>query len=189
MDPLVGDVAAADALISAGRVGRAHGLDGSFHVTQPRSRVLALGATVTLDGVEREIAARRSSPEELESLQLMLRALEQMNGSVVLGFSGEDQLLGMLVLRDESGRASALAADVQRGLEELGVYRREERPWLPHVTVPNVVELTQAAASSAITAASLTVGTITTASSLTVPAGSVISQHPAAGAEPALQVA
>ena len=51
----MGDVAAADALISAGRVGRAHGLDGSFHVTQPRSRVLALGATVTLDGVEREI--------------------------------------------------------------------------------------------------------------------------------------
>jgi 16S rRNA processing protein RimM len=51
----VGDVAAADALISAGRVGRAHGLDGSFHVTQPRSRVLALGTTVTLDGAEREI--------------------------------------------------------------------------------------------------------------------------------------
>jgi 16S rRNA processing protein RimM len=51
----VGDVAVADALISAGRVGRAHGLDGSFHVTQPRSRVLALGTTVTLDGVEREI--------------------------------------------------------------------------------------------------------------------------------------
>jgi 16S rRNA processing protein RimM len=45
----------ADALISAGRVGRAHGLDGSFHVTQPRSRVLALGQTVTVDGVEREI--------------------------------------------------------------------------------------------------------------------------------------
>jgi 16S rRNA processing protein RimM len=45
----------ADALISAGRVGRAHGLDGSFHVTQPRSRVLALGQTVTIDGAEREI--------------------------------------------------------------------------------------------------------------------------------------
>ena len=45
----------ADALISAGRVGRAHGLDGSFHVTQPRSRVLALGQMVTVDGVEREI--------------------------------------------------------------------------------------------------------------------------------------
>jgi 16S rRNA processing protein RimM len=49
------DVAAADGLISAGRIGRAHGLDGSFHVTQPRSRVLALGGTVTIDGSEREI--------------------------------------------------------------------------------------------------------------------------------------
>jgi 16S rRNA processing protein RimM len=45
----------AEALISAGRVGRPHGLDGSFHVTQPRSRVLALGGTVTIDGAEREI--------------------------------------------------------------------------------------------------------------------------------------
>src|SRR3954451_1677852 len=49
------DVHDADALISAGRIGRAHGLDGSFHVTQPRSRVLALGGTVTIDGAEREI--------------------------------------------------------------------------------------------------------------------------------------
>jgi signal transduction histidine kinase len=56
---------------------------------------------VTLEGIEREIAAHRTTPEELESLQGMLRTLEQMNGSVTLGFSGEDQLLGMLVLRDE----------------------------------------------------------------------------------------
>jgi 16S rRNA processing protein RimM len=48
-------VSGADALIGAGRVGRAHGLDGSFLVTQPRSRVLALGGTVTVDGVAREI--------------------------------------------------------------------------------------------------------------------------------------
>jgi signal transduction histidine kinase len=56
---------------------------------------------VTLEGIEREIAAHRTTPEELETLQGMLRTLEQMNGSVTLGFSGEDQLLGMLVLRDE----------------------------------------------------------------------------------------
>jgi 16S rRNA processing protein RimM len=48
-------VTEAEALISAGRVGRPHGLDGSFHVTQPRSRVLALGGIVTIDGAEREI--------------------------------------------------------------------------------------------------------------------------------------
>jgi len=47
-------------------------------------------------------------------------------------------------------------------------------------TVPNVVNLTQAAASSAITGAGLVVGTITTANSL-VPAGNVISQNPTGG--------
>src|SRR4029077_5043175 len=49
--------------------------------------------------------------------------------------------------------------------------------------VPNVVGLTQAAATSAITGANLTVGTIRTASSTTVPSGSVISQTPVAGTQ------
>src|SRR6185437_9601865 len=60
---------------------------------------------------------------------------------------------------------------------------------LPHTTVPNVVGATQAAASAAITGATLTVGTITTATSLTVPAGSVISQNPAAGVDVAINTA
>ncbi len=51
-----------------------------------------------------------------------------------------------------------------------------------NVTVPNVVGMTQSAASSAITGAGLTVGTVTTQSSSTVPSGQVISQNPAAGA-------
>jgi beta-lactam-binding protein with PASTA domain len=55
----------------------------------------------------------------------------------------------------------------------------------PLVAVPNVVNLTQAAATTAITSAGLTVGTVTTASSATVPAGSVISQNPAAGTQSA----
>ncbi len=50
------------------------------------------------------------------------------------------------------------------------------------VTVPDVVGLTQAAAESAILAANLTVGAVTTANSDTVPAGQVISQNPLAGA-------
>jgi hypothetical protein len=48
------------------------------------------------------------------------------------------------------------------------------------VTVPDVVNLTQAAATAAITGAGLTVGTVTTASSTTVAAGLVISENPAA---------
>ena len=49
------------------------------------------------------------------------------------------------------------------------------------VTVPNVVGFAQAFALSAISGAGLTAGPITTASSATVPAGSVITQNPAAG--------
>ena len=47
----------------------------------------------------------------------------------------ETRSVGMLVLDDEDGRATALAADVHARLERLGVYRREQRAWLPHVTV------------------------------------------------------
>jgi RNA 2',3'-cyclic 3'-phosphodiesterase len=47
----------------------------------------------------------------------------------------EGRSVGMLVLRDESGAATRLADDVQGRLETLGVYRREARAWLPHLTV------------------------------------------------------
>ena len=50
------------------------------------------------------------------------------------------------------------------------------------VAVPNVAGLTQAAAQAAIVGADLTVGTVTTQNSDTVPAGDVISQNPAGGA-------
>jgi 16S rRNA processing protein RimM len=36
--------------LPAGRVGRPHGLDGSFYVTRPRPRLLSLGVAVTLAG-------------------------------------------------------------------------------------------------------------------------------------------
>ncbi len=49
------------------------------------------------------------------------------------------------------------------------------------VSVPNVVGMTQAVATSTITSAKLAVGAITEANSATVPVGSVISQNPAAG--------
>jgi beta-lactam-binding protein with PASTA domain len=49
------------------------------------------------------------------------------------------------------------------------------------VLVPNVANLTEAAARTAITTAGLIVGTATTASSATVPVGSVISQTPTTG--------
>jgi 2'-5' RNA ligase len=47
----------------------------------------------------------------------------------------ETRSVGMLVLDDPSGEATRLATRLQGRLEELGVYRREARPWLPHLTV------------------------------------------------------
>jgi 2'-5' RNA ligase len=47
----------------------------------------------------------------------------------------ETRSVGMLVLADPSGGATALAESLHVRLEELGSYRREARPWLPHVTV------------------------------------------------------
>jgi 2'-5' RNA ligase len=53
----------------------------------------------------------------------------------------ETRSVGMLVLADPSGRATGLADRVQSGLELLGVYERERRPWLPHLTVLRFREL------------------------------------------------
>lgn len=47
----------------------------------------------------------------------------------------ETRSVGMLVLDDPSEEATRLAARLHERLEALGVYRREARPWLPHVTV------------------------------------------------------
>jgi 2'-5' RNA ligase len=41
----------------------------------------------------------------------------------------------MIVLEDVGGAATALAGELGERLERLGVYRREGRPWLPHITV------------------------------------------------------
>jgi 2'-5' RNA ligase len=47
----------------------------------------------------------------------------------------ETRSVGMLVLSDADGAATRLAEDLHGRLERLGVYERENRPWLPHLTV------------------------------------------------------
>ena len=68
------------------------------------------------------------------------------------------------------------------GPEGEGEGEGEGEPPLP-VPVPNVVGMARAAAEAAITAAGLAVGAVTEDFNATVPAGSVISQNPAAGVE------
>jgi 2'-5' RNA ligase len=90
---------------------------GTLHVTlaflgsRPRSELEAIL------GALRESAAE-SAPFELAPVRYR-----------------ETRSVGMLVLADASGEATRLAERLQSRLEEVGVYRREARPWLPHVTV------------------------------------------------------
>jgi 16S rRNA processing protein RimM len=49
--------------VSAGRIGRAHGLDGSFYVTGARPRLLAVGTTVRLDGNTATVVRRAGTDE------------------------------------------------------------------------------------------------------------------------------
>jgi 16S rRNA processing protein RimM len=55
--------------IVAGRVGRPHGLDGSFHVTRPRADLLSEGAVVQVAGTSREVV-RRAGTDQRPILRL-----------------------------------------------------------------------------------------------------------------------
>jgi 16S rRNA processing protein RimM len=57
------------ATIPAGRVGRPHGLDGSFYVTRPSARLLTLGARVSVAGRALAIV-RRAGTEQRPIVRL-----------------------------------------------------------------------------------------------------------------------
>jgi 2'-5' RNA ligase len=96
-------------------------------------------------------------PEIVEALRLSTAARHPFTLEAVR--YRETRSVGMVVLDDPSGEASLLASDLHGRLEAAGVYRREARAWLPHVTVlrfrerprlrPNVPELGSFAPSEA----------------------------------------
>jgi 16S rRNA processing protein RimM len=78
---------AAAALLHAGRVGRPHGLDGSFYVTQPRAALLDLGRTLIVAGRPQEIV-RRAGTDARPILRLAgcddRNAVEALRGADLL---------------------------------------------------------------------------------------------------------
>jgi 2'-5' RNA ligase len=74
---------------------------------------------------------------ELDAIATELRAAALAAEPATLTVKGyrETRSVGMLVLDDEGGRAASLAVDLHERLEGLGVYERERREWLPHLTV------------------------------------------------------
>jgi 2'-5' RNA ligase len=83
----------------------------AFLGSRPAAEVPAIAS-------ELRAASREAAPVELRPLRYR-----------------ETRSVGMIVLDDAAGAATALAGDLQARLERLGAYRRETRPWLPHVTV------------------------------------------------------
>ncbi|HUY72101.1 MAG TPA: 2'-5' RNA ligase family protein [Gaiellaceae bacterium] len=74
---------------------------------------------------------------EVPAIAGALRDAAAGSGALRLRVCGyrETRNVGMLTFEDEGGRATALAGRLHESLELLGVYEREARPWLPHVTV------------------------------------------------------
>jgi 16S rRNA processing protein RimM len=73
--------AGAPGRLSAGRVGRPHGLDGSFYVTRPRPRLLRVGVAVTL--AERTAAIVRLAGTEQRPI-VRVEGIEDRNSAEAL---------------------------------------------------------------------------------------------------------
>jgi RNA 2',3'-cyclic 3'-phosphodiesterase len=96
------------------------------------------GRIVRADDLHVTLAFLGSRPaREVDSIVDALRAVAARARPVELAPRGwrETRSVGMVVLSDAGGAATAVAGDLHGRLEALGVYRREARSWLPHVTV------------------------------------------------------
>jgi 2'-5' RNA ligase len=100
---------------------------------------LRAGRIVPRDHLHVTLAFLGSRPaRELPAIVAALRAaVEEADPTIVLEPSRwrETRSVGMVVLDDRDRGAAGLAVRVHERLEALGVYRRESRPWLPHLTV------------------------------------------------------
>jgi 16S rRNA processing protein RimM len=83
--------------VPAGRVGRPHGLDGSFYVTRPRIRLLTLGAAVTVAGQATTIVRRAGTDQRpivrVEGIEDRTAA-EALRGTELLIGGGDTPALG-----------------------------------------------------------------------------------------------
>jgi hypothetical protein len=100
------------------------------------------------------------------SAELAISSSDLVVGTVSNAYS-DSVAAGLIISQNPTGGSSAVIGSAVDLVVSLG-----------QPTVPDVVGLAQAAAESAITAAGLTVGTVTSAYSDTVAAGSVISSTP-----------
>jgi 16S rRNA processing protein RimM len=109
--------------LRAGRVGRPHGLDGSFHVTQPNVQLLTNVETVMIDDQELDVTRRAGTPS-----RLILRldghedraAAERLRGKDMLVARTQAPELGP----DEWWEADLVGCSVHDGDRPVGTVRR-----------------------------------------------------------------
>src|SRR5689334_11522744 len=109
--------------LHAGRVGRPHGLDGSFHVTQPNVQLLEGAETVTIDDREFAITRRAGTPR-----RLILRLQDHENRAAAEALRGKDMLVSRSEAPelgpDEWWAEELVGCAVHDGAREVGTVRR-----------------------------------------------------------------
>jgi 16S rRNA processing protein RimM len=109
--------------LHAGRVGRPHGLDGSFHVTRPNAQLLRDAAHVLIDDHELEIT-RRAGTDRSPILRLAghdgLTAAEALRGKDMLVARSAAPELGP----DEWWAEDLAGCRVHDGERDVGVVRQ-----------------------------------------------------------------
>jgi 16S rRNA processing protein RimM len=150
---------ATPAELPAGRVGRAHGLDGSFYVTGPVPRLLVLGASVTVDGRRAEIV-RRAGTDQRPILRLRgfsdRNAIEALRGAVLSVAEAQAPQLGEgewwahelagCVVRDGSRRLGVVERMIELpSCEALEVRREQGAPLLVPMVRDAIREIDTAA--------------------------------------------
>ncbi|HYV14601.1 MAG TPA: ribosome maturation factor RimM [Conexibacter sp.] len=141
-------------LLHAGRVGRPHGLDGSFHVTRPQPALLDAGRIVIVDEQPREIV-RRAGTDAAPILRLagceQRAAAEALRGTDLFVPRAEAPALE----QDEWWPEELEGCRVHDGEREVGVVRRllglpscevleVERPGASELLIPLIQDAVRA---------------------------------------------
>jgi 2'-5' RNA ligase len=106
--------------------------------TWMRERLQGAGRAVPREHLHVTLAFLGSRPAtDLDAVVETLRAASSVARPITLAPVRwrETRSVGMIALEDLTGEATALATRLHARLSELGLYRPEARPWLPHVTV------------------------------------------------------
>jgi 2'-5' RNA ligase len=100
-------------------------------------KYVTAGRMVPADNLHVTLAFLGSTPaDSVPAVVDALREAVAAAGRISLEVSGyrETRSVGMLTMDDEGGEAVSLAGDLHYRLARLGLYKPENRPWLPHVT-------------------------------------------------------